>query len=392
MKIGIITLYYENWNYGAYLQAYALCRVINQMDNCEAEQIVFDRKWSECVDQELEKKRKKKDRINRINRIRSYSLVYILQKVVYKIQEYFIQKKIEKRKNAFLRFGRENIPCSEVIYNHNNIHQTNGKYDVFITGSDQVWNPIGSCLEYFLSFVHREKVKFSYGASIAKFELSDKQKSVFAHNLREFQAVSVRESSAIQLLEDTYDGIIEHVLDPTLLLTSEEWAKFTASRIIKQSYVFCYFLGEDNAHRKFIMKLGRKQGLKIVTLPHLLGSVKPCDMRFGDERLYNISPTEFLSLIKYAECIYTDSFHACLFSLVFEKEFITFSRENLPNMEGRIWDLLELYDLKERFCNVEMSRWGNYIEKLEPINYQKKADVLLEKRIESLEFLKKNIQ
>lgn len=368
MKVGIITHYYKSKNYGGNLQAYALCEFIKKEFKCDVEQISFDKKGD--------------------NKIK-----YFILKMMGYVKHYktlLFVNKICKRHSMILKFNKK-IKHS-IPYSNSTIYKTNTKYDIFITGSDQVWNPIAVCPAYLLDFVNEDKIKLSYAASLAVNELSSKTKEMYKKSLNTYNAISVRENNSIELLKDITDKNIKCVLDPTLLLSRDEWDEVCEEYTIPDKYVFCYFLGDDMSHRKIAYQYCHKRNFKIVTFPHIHGIYRACDDSFGDYALYDVSPSHFLSLIKNAEAVITDSFHACVFSIIYKKEFFVFERRTKKSMGSRIYTLTELFDMKERYLDTEDKMSLNYIEKLNPIDYDKDFKEFEKVKMKSIEFLKANLE
>jgi len=383
-KIGIITHYYKSKNYGGNLQAYALCKIL-QNQGYSAEQICFPR----VLIDDAPSKRKN---------IFRKDILKVLYRKIFSIVIGFFANRVnqkhridERREKAFLRFNSELIPHSKTIYNKNTIGHCAEKYDVFITGSDQVWNFFGETLIYMLDFVPSDKIKLSYAASIARNSLTEEQKEIFRNSLKDYKAVSVREKSAEKLLEGLSPTEVQTVLDPTLLLTQEEWDCVCAERVIKENYVFCYFLGTNKKARKIAEKFARKKGLKLVSLPHTAG-IRLMDARFGDEQLYDVSPEQFISLIKHASYVLTDSFHAVVFSNIYKKQYFVFNRMKSGAMSSRITDITELFNQRERFCSRKEQESLKYIFSLCDIDYSKENEDFENSRRKSIEFLTTNLE
>lgn len=385
-KIGIITHYYQSTNYGGNLQAYALCEVLIK-NKYQVEQICYP-----FYPLPFEK--------NRIKNLFANGVIGFFKKLWNYTKRVFILplEKIEIRKldfyncrrKAFLEFNKNIIPHSEIVYTRDTIKDSVLTYDVFITGSDQVWNLAWYDSAYFLDFVPSKKLKMSYAASIAKDSLTAEQKEMFRESLKDYKAVSVREESAVNLLKDISPVETQLVLDPTLLLTKEDWDKVCAERVIEEEYVFCYFLGENRKERKIAEKCAEKQGLTLVAIPHTAG-IKLIDRKFGDKRLYDVSPQQFVSLIKHAKYIFTDSFHAVVFSNIYQKNYFVFNRNKKGEMNSRIINITKLFHQEERFCNGKERECLEYVESLPDIDYtqeNKEFEALKEK---SLAFLKENL-
>lgn len=367
MKVGIITHYYKSTNYGGNLQAYALCRVIEGMGHT-VEQISFDTS-------------------------RDKGLVYSAKRLARKILKPSLKNRsnFAIRKKAFEQFNQGLIPHSRV-YSEKNIHKCVNDYDVFITGSDQVWHPFVACNGYLLEFVPSSKKKLSYSASIAHNELTEKQRERYKNALSDYSAISVRENEAVEILKPLASKKIEVVLDPTLLLTKNEWLEIADDVHINEDYIFCYFLGSDEKQRSVASEFARKNNLKIATLPHLLGQYRECDSSFGDYKLYDVTPQKLISIINNSKCVFTDSFHATVFSLICEKEHFVFQRSGHKSMSSRIYTLCSLFDTQEHFCDTEDKTTLSYIESLEKIDYSKEKEAFVKQKEASLAFLKSNLE
>lgn len=347
MKIGIVTHYYKSTNYGGNLQAYALCKFLNNL-GYTAEQICFP-----LASENLLQKQE-----NHCSKNIKHIVLHLKNKIntsIYNLLTYIPRnsaaKKIKIRNKKIQEFN-ESIPHSEFICIDNNFTDALRKYDVFISGSDQIWNPIGYNPIYFLEFVPNSLPKFSYAASISQDKLPNEYEEKIKKHLEHFIAVSVREKKSITLLENLVDKKVDLVVDPTLLLTKLDWENISSKRLIIDDYIFCYFLGSDNKARDIAKMFAKLKNLKLVTLPYLQGRYRTIDDAFGDYKLFDVSPADFISLVKYSKYVFTDSFHATVFSEIFEKEYFVFQRFEAKSMANRIYDLTELFNHSERFLDT----------------------------------------
>lgn len=383
LHVGILSPFYQNYNYGGKLQAYAMVQVFQKL-GCEAQQIQYcqHRKNSQGGFA------KKLGKVCSHADYRAAAAQKLLKKLL--IQE---QGQLAARKAAFARFDCC-IPHTEAVYSDRDIAQAADFFEVFVCGSDQVWNPALFKRAYFLDFVPEEKYKFSYAASIVN-TLSVEWQHYFQRQLAGFNDISVREEGSRILLTKLLGRQVTLAGDPTLLLKQEDWIAAAAEVSIDTPYLFCYFLGYSAKMRKNAEQFAGKHCLTIVTLPHLLGisgRCYLCDVGFGDKRLYDVSPAQFITLIKNADYILTDSFHATVLSLIFEKQFITFPRTNLKEMDSRVTGLLDLFGLEKQMC-----REGESIEKIfkaldTPIPYQRSDQKLGQIRNNSWAYLTRNLQ
>lgn len=385
-KIGIISLYYNNYNYGGNLQAYALTAFLSK-NGYNVEQITYNCRSNTKTD--IKKKLKGYTFWGFVTT--GFRFIYNkIKRIPQNIINYIINNNVKIRRKSFDRFNHNVIKHSIKEYDKQNIDEYDNCYDVVITGSDQVWNFKWYNKAFFLDFVPSDKKKVAYAASIGMDNLTEKQKEIFRNSLKDFVAVSVREKSDVELIKDCSPVPVVNTLDPTLLLDREDWDKICADRVVEEKYIFCYFLGDNKKERKLAIQFAKRNGLKIVTLPHL-DMYKKADRFFGDYRFWDLGPEQFLSLIKYAKYVFTDSFHAVVFSNIYQRQYFVFNRSSKGEMNSRIYNVTELFENPERFCDTKEKESLQYIETLEPINYNRdfeKYDILKE---QSIKFLLDNL-
>lgn len=388
LKLGIITHYYKNINYGGVLQAFALCKALENM-GFEAEQIAFDKSPYMPVKNSSFKKK--------LNNIFCQPMVILKTLPVFVLNFLkrkrlsFLLRNIKYRENAFEEFSKI-IPHSKEVYNSDTIVNAEKEYDAFITGSDQVWNPKWYYPAYMLSFVSSNKPKISYAASLSARKLSEEQKQAYKKDLADYKAISVREKNAVELLKDIAPVQVECTLDPTLLLSRDDWNEVCSDRVIKQDYVFCYFLGHEKNQRVIAEKFAKSKKLPIVTLPYMVNGYNKNDRFFGNIKRYDISPFQFVSLIKHAKYIFTDSFHAAVFSGIYEKEYFVFGRDGNEEMGTRIETLMALLKSENRFCNTPERKNIEYIKTIKPAKHSNSFEKLYCEQNKSLAFLERALK
>ena len=214
----------------------------------------------------------------------------------------------------------------------------------FVVGSDQVWNPYFGGYSYeFLTFAPKEK-RFSFAASIGTDQIPENQKPYFKKYLSEMNYISVRENKAAEIVKDLTGRDVDVVLDPTLLLPKEQWIEIVSKPNIEidENYICTYFLGEIP---EAVYSFAKKKNLKI----YKLNSIE-------QKELYDINPAEFLYMIKNADYVLTDSFHAVVFSIIFNKDFYVFERKQagVANMFSRIETITQRFDLQSRIQSREV--------------------------------------
>lgn len=373
MKIGIITQYYKSNNYGGNLQAFALCEYLNR-NGYEAEQISYD----------MQSGLKPQSFVGKAKRLVKKSIRALKKGYTFGFQRAVFDG-MERRKKAMAAFN-QSIPHSKRIYDEKNIASANSIYDAFVAGSDQIWLPQSLDTAFFLNFANEDKRKISYAASLSVAALTDRQTERYAENLQNIDCISVREQRGVELLDGLTDKTVRLVVDPVFLLEKADWEEYCPPKCITENYVICYFLGNDEQMRKLAVEYARSRKLKIVTMPHLHGKLQKEDLNYGDVELYDVSPSEFVSLIKHAAMVFTDSFHAMAFSIIFHKEYVVFERNN-SGFGSRIDNLSKLAKHTERFLNSADRRTLSYIESLEPLKYEDNMGDLCSAIEESKEFL-----
>ena len=372
-KTGILTLYYNNMNYGGLLQAFALPFVIQKHIGIPAEQIRYSQ---QNTDTDLCTSKSKKS-------LSIYQLGINFFSAL-------TSNKRSIRKESFLGFMND-IPHSRNIYSHETIQQCNSNYQMFICGGDQIWNGemVGEHLDvYTLQFVNQGLKKIAYSPSVAISHMSKQVEDCLGKGLLGIDRISVREKRSLDILKRLSDKKIEVVVDPVLLLTKSEWLEQSRPTKINGKYILCYLLGDSITQRKAVEIISKRLKLRIVTFPHILvNNVRKCDLFFGDIKDYTSGPRQFLDLINNAEFVITDSFHACVFSMIFETPFIVFER-NKPsekgNMNSRIYDFLEEYHLENQLVNVEKAM---NLSRIPEVDYSFAHEHWFHRRNDSIEYL-----
>ena len=249
---------------------------------------------------------------------------------------------------------------------------TNTNSDFSIVGSDQVWNPEYFENSQYLIDGNLNGKNISYAASMGVESLTDAQKKKFSRALKKYKAISVREKSAKELLQPLTNKKIEVVLDPTLLLDESEYEKIEKkpkSIGFDEKYILCYILG-DCDYQKIIEDFAAGYNYRVIM--------------FSDKKGSNYGIEEFLYLVHHAELVCTDSFHASVFSFIFDKPFIVFRRSGTANyMYSRLQNLIDTFELKDREFNGSGITEQNLM-----FNYSKSKIILGKERKKSLEFLK----
>lgn len=359
-KIGICACY-DTRNYGSMLQALATQIKIEKL-GYESEFIVY---------------KKKKDLLFILKQIPRVLNKNLINDKILKLRKKMIMKKhpvvMEKenvREKYFSNFKQEYYHSfSDVNYGYNELKRNASQYKAVVVGSDQLWTPGGLGSNFYnLMFVPDDVKKISYATSFGVSDIPWYQIKRTKEYLKRINYLSVREVSGAKIIEKYAGKKAKVVCDPTLLLTCEEWKEMIPEkRLIEESYIFCYFLGENKKHRDIANELKEKTGLKIVTTPFLDSFVKE-DLNFGDEMRFDVGPNDFVNLIRGAEYILTDSFHGSVFSILNKKQFIILNRydDNSSNSRNsRIDSFCTLLGVEDRRYKKDI-----YESMIKPINYE----------------------
>lgn len=331
-KIAIISeLNLKNTNYGNRLQAFALNKYIDENFKCKVQSIILNGPY------DINKKTKKYNftLMNKVKRIPG-KIKKILNKNKYNFSE---------RVAACNNFTKNRTKLCEEEMNFEKLQQTD--YDYFIVGSDVVWAQVKGAVHRirFLDFETQKGFeKIAYAPSFGKDWIPKENEQTIKECLKDFKALSVREKSSIKMLNKLGISNIEHVCDPTLLFNKESWKNIENKIEINDRYIFVYLLGKSKKQRDEIKKMAQEMNLKIVSIPHANQEYGKVDEEFGDYKIHNCSPEEWLWLIDNSEYVVTDSFHGVVFATIFEKKFIVLKRIDVVNINNRMIDYLDTID------------------------------------------------
>lgn len=329
--IGIIT-FHGSHNYGSMLQAYALQQILKELD-ADSEIINF--------------------------RMKSQKEYYALYQTKYGVMRFLRSMLLipvhiarSKRKIKFETFlNTRYVLSGKELETYNDLKSVSEKYDIYLSGSDQIWSDsvpefVRSKIDYtgvyFLNFVSKDKWKISYASSIGETEidgLKDKKELIL-----QYKAISTREKRGAEIIELLTGSKVETVIDPTLLLSKDNWRKISGSRMIKEKYIFLYTLQGIRPGFKWmkhLKRLGKKLGYKIVCVSPFFPIISP-----GIKCLINVGPEDFINLIDNAECVFTDSFHGTAFSINMNRPFYSLTLKGRKDV--RKINLLKSVGLESR--------------------------------------------
>lgn len=341
--IGLVTCYFHH-NYGSMLQAYATEMIVQQMG------LPFQTIACKAP----------------INYMQENKFLYIVKKLLIadwkmrlgkmkieraKKENPMFAKNWEIRNKAFNQFAETFFHVSPYSKNRKELTKMAENYSAFLVGSDQLWRTDSVEHGYYtLEWVPDHIRKIAYSTSIGVKEVPWFQVEKNKRFMNRFDYIALREQSACDLVYKLTGRKVPVVLDPTLLFTGDQWLGIQQQEpLTNGKYIFCYLLGDNPSQRDFIKRVKEKTGYQIVALQQLDDYI-PSDEGFADEAPY-VGPREFLNYIRNAEYVFTDSFHCSVFSILYKKNFFTFSRfaeGAKQSTNTRIDNLLHITGLEER--------------------------------------------
>ncbi|MDD7585162.1 MAG: polysaccharide pyruvyl transferase family protein [Coriobacteriaceae bacterium] len=252
--------------------------------------------------------------------------------------------------------------------------------DVYCTGSDQVWNSIwneGFEGPYFLDFAPDGKRRIAFSASIGREEIDDWEIPLMRDALAKYYAISMRETSGVELVKRLGFSDVQLVLDPTLLLSRESWGKIaTHPKQIDGPYALIYQLNDNPMMLAFAAEVAGELGLKLVKI-----SYRPFDIPRVGVNVVVPDVTDFIGLFESASYVVTDSFHATAFALNFG---VPFTAVAPPRFGTRIASILSLTHTQER----QLVNYGDLSMAKEPIDFSAVHSILEKNRDASISFLR----
>jgi hypothetical protein len=383
-RVGIITVS-RTFNFGAELQAYSLQYKLNQL-GFDTELIDYlyykNKRYRRTKASKSELYFKPKDKIRK----------YILYHFISPLIDYLlplIHSKTRKRYRNFKRFHNEFIRFSNEYKSINELYNAKHEYDVFITGSDQVWNPatFSSLKPYLLDFAPLSKKRIAYASSFGVSNVSNEYVELYSKLFSQYYKIGVREQSGVDLIKKIANRNAEVVLDPTLLLNKEEWEIVTNNikPQIEGSYILIYDLHPSSA----LLEVARKIQKKLKIPMYRICKRSIINSKYSDIiNIESAGPAEFVAIFKNASFVITNSFHGTAFSVNFNIPFLVILKTERNN-NNRITYLLNVFNLNK--CIIWENSKIDYNENTE-IDFNNTNVLLLKLRSLSLNFLLKSIK
>ncbi len=282
---------------------------------------------------------------------------------------------INNKNRCYEEFLNANVYRTDAYHTFDELMKNPPEADLFICGSDQIWNPAltGGKLDpsFFLRFADGNKA--AYGVSVGELDITS-EADALKELTCDMAAVSVREKSVAVDMAFAIERDVDVVLDPTLLLDKNEYMKMeSSSPVMDKPYLLLYNVQNSKESVDTARKIASERGLEIIDI-----SPNPFSKVDGAKKLLDIGPGEFLRLFDKADYVVTNSFHGTVFSIIYEKEFQALGHSKRA---GRTYDLLDSLDLLDRFIREPSEAEG------EPIDYEKVRELLSNRRAHSTEYL-----
>ena len=248
-----------------------------------------------------------------------------------------------KRKRLFDEFTQKYLKLTDCCYHSNEELAANPpQADVFIAGSDQIWNTLflnGRDAAFYLFFAPKTSKLISYAASFATEDVVEEYKPFVKRMLQNFDEISIRERCSLSLLKQLGRTDGKAVCDPVFLLTKEQWNKMLPSEPAKEKYMVVYDSEKSVNLKKIALRIAKEKRLKLY-------NISGFRIGYADKELWASSPLDFVQLIRDAEYVVSNSFHATAFSMIFERNFCVINRSE--HINERMKSLLMNYMLDDR--------------------------------------------
>lgn len=277
----------------------------------------------------------------------------------------------------FHHYQKKYLNLSKRFYPSNKSNLKFDESDIFCSGSDQLWGPINNEFDqtYFLSFT--DNVKISFSSSIGR---NTNLPTKFIKLLNEYKFISLREQSSVEYLTSICHTKIFYMYDPTWMIDKDYWLHRTKKILNKDKYIFYYKLHEHSCLDEKVKIFAKKHNLKIYFINTSISKIFQEGKHF-----INLDPYKFLSLLNNAECVFSDSFHCTVFSIIYKKKFISIS----PGITSiRILDILNSVGLQSRFQD---DKELNLESVFNSINYDEVHSLLNKNKLSYLNIFNNNI-
>lgn len=362
MNIGIMT-FHRAINYGAILQAYAL--------NCVLNKLGADVKIIDYLSPSISSRHKlMRPSLNPID-----------------LYRYLRYSKTVNAKFEHFQLFLDKMNLSSKASSFDELNKLSESMDAVICGSDQVWNTeiTNQDFHYFLDFVPHSVKKIAYAASFGQTQIPKSIDKTIGGYLRRFDSISVREDSGAELVDKLIGKRPDVVLDPTILLSKEEWRKLRSHEELPERYILVYSVGEIEKLFPTATEISNKTGLPLVVFSH-----REYSSLSNTFYIKTAGPTGFIDAFDRADYVITNSFHGTAFSVIFRKKFLVQTRtvdtSKGLGINSRIITLLEKTGL-----NRQVYKQGDSLSLLDATDYSDAEERISFHKKTSINFLKKSL-
>ena len=370
-KIGIIT-FTRAHNYGSILQGYALQKYISENFDCECELIDYSNKGQQ----------------------QAYNLFkkgFSIKNIIKNCLAFIFYPILKREYNDFENFINKNLKLTKEKYtNKEEIEKISDKYDIYISGSDQVWNI--NCLDaddvYFLNFVKNGK-KVAYAPSFGAQNILEcsSNPEKYSDLIKSYDNVSIREINGKKWIKELTGIDAPLLIDPTLFYDKEDWQKLMSEPILKKPYILYYAFHFTQEVNKIVKKISKKYKMPVVILSSHAYVYNICGL-YGFKLAKHSSPAEFLRLVNDAEMVFSTSFHGTVFSALFKKNFWFLYGAIQDKTDDRALTLVKQLGIEERVIKTADVDNTDLLKLPDYSSFDKKLNEL---RNDAFNYLKKSI-
>ncbi len=314
---------------------------------------------------------------------------YLIRRCVNKMKSMLKPQYVsEKRSDLYNEYIDKRFKVTKECLSHADLCDLNSIYDVFLCGSDQIWSPLSFDDKYFLSFVKNTDKIIAYAPSLGSTKIVNPIiRNRMATLISRFEHLSVREQQGADVIKEMTGQEARVVLDPTLLMDSSEWDVYVREEEVQKSlgpnYIICYFLGDADKYMGYVRRLS-----ETMKIPYYVIPITMKQKRSRESVPFEVGPCEFVSLIRNAKYVCTDSFHGVAFSVNYNVSFSVFKRfkdSDLMSQNSRITNLLRMLGLEHRLVDYHNKRSAQTEIECDFTESNKKLDI---ERKKSLDYLK----
>ncbi|MDO4967208.1 MAG: polysaccharide pyruvyl transferase family protein [Candidatus Saccharibacteria bacterium] len=370
-KVGIIT-FHRSHNCGSILESFAMQKIVSKL-GYSAELINFSSNGQRDMYRVFSKQRK-------------------IKKIIKNIIVLPLFRTIRRHYNNYADFIKKHLKVSSGDYKtESDLKNIKDNYDIFLAGSDQIWNITipDYDISYFLPFT--EKKKIAYAPSFGAKNILDNSASpeIYCDLLKKFNYLSVRENNGKKWIYDMTGISVPVVLDPTLLIGREEYDKLERDSGIKGKYIFYYSPQYKKDINKFVKRVSKKYKMPVIVWNSKEYIIKGL-YRYGFKMAYEQDPGIYLNLIKHAELVITTSFHGSIFSSIYRKKFWVMKNGGMYGDDDRVLTLLDELKLSDRLIEPTFDESCDYMER--EIDYSSYKTALIKHKKESIDFLEEALE